>query len=464
MSRRRLKKYAVPTQHLPVCDAQDQQNQENLKEAYISPSLRGSTSPFQRIATLEENINITPVANESRSPGRRGNTSKFEVTETDGGKHAVKCDLYSLFDAVEAVVCDNEICRQMLSPQGPLEGTITDHLYADENDPPNSDASVQVSAEDLASFWRKKSVDVGIQVKSGDFYEPFSTRISTDHDLSVLCGIRNHRILDKLVQLIMRFFPEKRPHKMPLRDRIILTTMKLKNDLTFSFLTIIMRCVAESTCRAIFLDTLQKLSTILRCVIRWVPKEEITRNMPLAFENFENTVCVVDCTEFKIQKPKCLACRLKIYSQYKSNFTAKFMTVVSPAGLLIYLSEGYGGRSSDGAIFEASNITSRLQPGDAVMADKGFRIENLCDKFGIQLYRSAFLERKKQFSTEEAILNRNIAAARVHVERMNQRIEIFDVLKNELSWNLVNYVNDIVIVCAGLANLGTPLFADDKLM
>lgn len=354
---------------------------------------------------------------------------------------SVKCNLNSVFEAIDEVLCDDLDCRRILSPPPPIA----------ENPTPVPDSP-------------KRYADASIQVKSGDLYETFGSRIKTDRDLAVLCGIRNHKILEKLVFLLTKIYPEKRKHKMTFRDRLIMTTMKLKHDLTISVLTIIFHPLAESTCRLIFLDTLQKLAKVLKGAIHWAPKEEITRNMPHCFEKFQNTICVVDCTEFKIQTPKCLACRLKIYSQYKSGFTVKFMTAVSPAGLLMYVSEAYGGRCHDSTIFEDSNIVKHLDPGDAVMADKGFRIEGVCDKHGIKLHRPAFLEKKKQFSEEEAVLNRYIAAARVHVERVNQRIEIFDIVKNKLSWNLVPHVNDIMIVCCGLANLGTPILDDDKFM
>ncbi|XP_015120767.1 uncharacterized protein LOC107043698 [Diachasma alloeum] len=304
--------------------------------------------------------------------------------------------------------------------------------------------------------------DKSVQVKSGDILTPFTSCIITDRHLNVICGIRKHAILTKIVSLVSELYPESRTRKMSLKDRVILTIMKLKLDLTFSALSIMFRCVEESICRYIFHDTLRKLAQILRCVIRWVPKDEIQRNIPQCFEYFKDTVVIVDCTEFKIQRPKRLQCRIKLYSQYKSNFTAKFMTGITPGGMLTFLSKGYGGRASDKTIFEQSNIINFLEKDDAVMTDKGFQIEEICMKRGVKLYIPPFLKKKKQFSPEEATYNRFIAAAPVHVERMNQRIREFGILQNQIPWNLGSRIDDIVIVCAGLANLGTPILEVDK--
>lgn len=303
-----------------------------------------------------------------------------------------------------------------------------------------------------------------VQVKSGDIVAPFAQCISTDRQLYVMCGIRNHKILEKLVSLIAESYPEKRVHKLTLKDRVILTLMKLKLNLTFSALCIMFKCVDESTCRKLFHSMLPKVAQILQCTIRWVSRDEIQRNIPKCFAYFKKTVVVVDCTEFHVQKPKCLQCRIKLYSQYKSTLTVKYMTGVSPGGMLTFLSKGYGGRASDKLIFEQSNIINLLQKGDAVMTDKGFQVEDVCARQGVELLIPPFLRNKKQLSADEAIYNRFIAAARVHVERMNQRIRDFAILQTSIPWNLFHHTDEIVNVCAGLANLGTPIMSTDKFM
>ncbi|KAJ8909965.1 hypothetical protein NQ315_005972 [Exocentrus adspersus] len=139
-------------------------------------------------------------------------------------------------------------------------------------------------------------------------------------------------------------------------------------------------------------------------------------------KNFTDVRVVLDCTEIFVQSPKCLCCRIRFYSQYKSHMTVKFMTGVSPGGLITYVSKPYGGRASDKVIFEESNIIAKLDPGrDAVMVDKGFRIEDTCSVNKIKLIRPPFLQKKSQLTTEESILNAKIASARIHIERSNQR-------------------------------------------
>jgi len=101
--------------------------------------------------------------------------------------------------------------------------------------------------------------------------------------------------------------------------------LKLKQDLSFVILAILFKNITATSCRAIYTSLIPSLAQILGCSIYWPSKEEIINNMPYCFKNFPNTRVVLDCTEIPIQKPKCLACRIKLYSNYKSTFTLKFL-------------------------------------------------------------------------------------------------------------------------------------------
>lgn len=84
------------------------------------------------------------------------------------------------------------------------------------------------------------------------------------------------------------------------------------------------------------------------------------------------------------------------------------MTGVSPGGLITYISEPYGGQASDKTIFKQSNLISNLQATiDAIMVDKGFLIDRICAKSGIELIRPPILRKKNQLSAEEALQCKN---------------------------------------------------------
>ncbi|KAI4465010.1 thap domain protein [Holotrichia oblita] len=122
----------------------------------------------------------------------------------------------------------------------------------------------------------------------------------------------------------------------------------ITDDVTLCNLTV-------NLCRTYIIDMIMLLSGVLKSAIVFPPMAEIKGNMPHCFKNFEDTQIVLDCTEIFIQTPKCLCCRIRFYSHYKHAQTVKFMTGISPAGLITFVSEAYGGRASDKIIFENSN-------------------------------------------------------------------------------------------------------------
>ena len=101
----------------------------------------------------------------------------------------------------------------------------------------------------------------------------------------------------------------------------------------------------------------------------------------------------------------------------------------------MFISPVYGGRASDKSIFEQSGLIEYLQPHeDAIMVDKGYHIDEVCAKSFIELIRPPFLRQKTQFSKEEAETNTSVARARVHVERIIQRIKVFEFFKSRIPW------------------------------
>lgn len=304
-------------------------------------------------------------------------------------------------------------------------------------------------------------VDKAVQVASGDFNVSFTSLIQDNSQLNALTGLGNFEILSGLVTLLTKFYPDKKVTKLSHKDRVIIVFMKLKTGLTFKIISFLFK-ISQATVRKIFDTFVSYLANILQSQIRWPTKEEISRNRPTCFQNFKSCRIILDCTEIPVQMASCLCCRIKTYSHYKGHQTLKFMVGVTPGGLISFVSKVYGGRVSDKAIFEQSNIISMLEPHDSVMVDKGFLIEDICSSKQVSLIRPHFLRKKSQFSAEEANFNVEVSRARVHVERVNQRIKRFEIFHNPLPWNLVNKIDEIILIVCAIVNLQPPILADDK--
>ena len=63
------------------------------------------------------------------------------------------------------------------------------------------------------------------------------------------------------------------------------------------------------------------------------------------------------------------------FSNYKNNNTFKGLVGISPDGSVIFVSSLCPGSISDKELTRRSGILDFLEPGDSVMADRGFEIE-----------------------------------------------------------------------------------------
>lgn len=252
--------------------------------------------------------------------------------------------------------------------------------------------------------------------------------------------------------------------KLSLRDKIIMTYCKLKQNVSYNYLSLLFNAYTAAWCREVFFDTVQLLSATLEVFLEWPGREELRRNIPKCFEDFMDVAVVLDCNEIFIQHPSNLSQQIITYSNYKHDNTFKIMTGVSPAGNLIYRSPTYGGRVSGKAIFENSNVINLLVPGDAIMVDRGYLIDKMCDENRVKLVRPPFLGEREKFTKEEALLTQKIAAARIHVEKANQRLKVFKILRDTLPTCLFPVFDNIFTVICATVNLSSPILKDDKFM
>jgi len=73
-------------------------------------------------------------------------------------------------------------------------------------------------------------------------------------------------------------------------------------------------------------------------------------------------------------------------------------------------------------------------------------------ELNIELNLPPFMEGRKQLPAEEVQEGRKIASLRIHVERAIGRIKTFSILKETIPISLARLTNQIVYVCAFLAN------------
>jgi len=244
-------------------------------------------------------------------------------------------------------------------------------------------------------------------------------------------------------------------------QQLILCLLKLR--LNLAHIDIGQRLgINKSTASRIFLNMVDVLHERLKRMLVWPEREELRETMPMSVRVHFGTkvVVIIDCFEVFLETPSNLGARAWTWSSYKHNNTVKFLIGVAPQGSISFLSKGWGGRTSDKCITENCGLLSKLNPGDVVLADRGFDIAEGVGMMGANLHIPAFTKGKKQLSGEEVESTRRIANVRIHVERvigcLRQKYSILqstlplDYMANDTKLTTLDMV---AVVCCALSNL-----------
>jgi hypothetical protein len=112
----------------------------------------------------------------------------------------------------------------------------------------------------------------------------------------------------------------------------------------------------------------------------------------------------------------------------------------------MFISKAFGGRVSDTFIVEKSGFMNYLFPGDEIMADRGFTIDDLLFPLGVKLNIPAFTKNKPWLSAEDVTLTRRIARGCIHVERAIRRLKVFKIISGTVPVASLKLFDDILIM------------------
>ena len=251
-------------------------------------------------------------------------------------------------------------------------------------------------------------------------------------------------------------------HKLNLKDEFLLVMMRLRLGLLFEDLAYRFN-IAKSTASSIFTDWINVMAVHQKFLIKWLPREIIQSNMPQLFkETYPNACCIIDCSVIFIERPPSFQERAQTYSNYKKHNTVKFLIAVTPAGTISYVSAVWGGRVSDKFLTQQSGFLKLIDPGDTILADRGFDIGDEVGLHGARLITPVFTKGKMQLSQQEVEVSQRIVRVCIHVKRVRGEMKNkYTILQGTISVNCLKHkadielanVDKILITCAALTNL-----------
>ena len=156
--------------------------------------------------------------------------------------------------------------------------------------------------------------------------------------------------------------------------------------------------------------------------------------------------------EFFINTPDSLVRQSATFSDYKSHNTVKCLIGIAPHGHVTFALPVFEGSASDRQIVEESGLLELLERGDSIMADKGFKINELLVPIGVHLNIPPFLDKRQQLLPKDIMATKSIAAVRIHVERAIGRLKHFQILDGTIDNSLFDLLDCIVFGAAMLCN------------
>ena len=190
----------------------------------------------------------------------------------------------------------------------------------------------------------------------------------------------------------------------------------------------------------------------------WPPKELVNCYMPQVFKDlYLSTRVIIDATEVLVETPALLELQQMTYSTYKNHNTYKCLIDISPGGAITFVSKLFPGCISERQLTKKSGLLQLLERGDAIMADRGFDIQDDLTPLGVRVNIPPFMKGKQQLDSREMIETRRIASLRIHVERAMERIKNYHIFDRNIAATLTDVAEQMFFVCAVLSNFQPPL-------
>ncbi len=135
---------------------------------------------------------------------------------------------------------------------------------------------------------------------------------------------------------------------------------------------------------------------------------------------------------------------------------------MSASGAITFVSYGYPGRVTDPQITEACGITSLLDAGDAVLADRGFLIAQLLAdvKAHLMVAHTRF-NKADRFTPDQLLKSKRLSNLRIHVERAMAALKSFGYFRRKLPTTQKNMVYPCLYVASALASFRRPLLNNE---
>lgn len=351
-----------------------------------------------------------------------------------------------------------KLCFETPNTQNPEIQNPSEVLFSADQIPVQKQIEVPSTSSVILSNDRPNSVESkGSQVNFEHIYGSVERYKDNDAVIAFYTGFETYEkfyfvfsTLSPMAHLVKYY--KSRVEHISTENQFFMTMIKLRqNKCNFELAQFFQ--TSPTTVSNIFITWINFMHQLWRKLNIWPSKDLVEFYMPDSFkQSFNNTRVIIDGTEMKMEKPGNPISQQASWSSYKHNNTLKVLVGATPGGLLSYCSPAYAGSISDRQTVERSELLNKLEPGDSIMADRGYNIQDMFIGRDIILNIPTFLKGKSQVPGLKILEDRRLASQRVHIERLIGLTKTYKILKEELTHTYVPLASRIFFVCLMCCN------------
>lgn len=186
------------------------------------------------------------------------------------------------------------------------------------------------------------------------------------------------------------------------REKLYICLLRLNTGFAIKTMSYLLsspdKHIKESYIRVIFTTFIQLMYKIFRQMdtVMFPSRQLLSRFLPRVFKTLKNVRCSIDCTEFRVETPRNFAQQGNTFSSYKHTNTFKCLIACTPNGGSCFVSDLFEGDISDVQIFEDSGILKHIKPGDVILADRGFTVQDALHPLQAKVMIPSFLKGREK--------------------------------------------------------------------
>ncbi|XP_055070679.2 uncharacterized protein [Misgurnus anguillicaudatus] len=193
-------------------------------------------------------------------------------------------------------------------------------------------------------------------------------------------GLPNYFVFETVMLLLLPHMKGDKNTKLSKFQQLLLTLMRLRLDLRNKDLAYRFGIKVATVTRTVHRIINIMFTTLVPTAVFWPSRVELRKNLPASLRStYPDCAVIIDCFRVSLEKEDINQQVDSMPTQSALVNELKYVIGVAPQGVVMFVSSGSPGHVTDKSLVESSGLLFKLLPGDVVLAERDFDIDDLVD-------------------------------------------------------------------------------------